>query len=118
MNDTAYNPSPAHIRAVLDRVGFADLVGKREIRLTMRLRTEAVYRGSETWDIFVDCGSGTAVRATVEYMRTPINHGSWWGECSVTEAVPSKVADIMHRVIAQVADYALTLPVEVANAVA
>lgn len=118
MNDTAYNPSPAHIRAVLDRVGFADLVGKREIRLTMRLRTEAVYRGSETWDIFVDCGSGTAVRATVEYMRTPINNGSWWGECSVTEAVPSKVADIMHRVIAQVADYALTLPVEVANAVA
>lgn len=118
MSDTAYNPSPAHIRAVLDRVGFADLVGKREIRLTMRLRTEAVYRGSETWDIFVDFGSGTAARATVEYMRTPINNGSWWGDRSVTEAVPSRVADIMHRIIGQVADYAVTLPVEVAHAVA
>jgi DNA helicase TIP49 (TBP-interacting protein) len=111
-------PSSSHLAAVLDRVGLADLVGKREIRMIMRLRTERLLVGSETWDIFVDVGSGTSLRATVEYMRTPTSDASWWGESTVTDAVPTVVADIMHRIIGRVADFATTLTVEVADAVA
>lgn len=118
MSNDTYIPSDEHTRFILDRVGLADLIGKREIRLIMRLRTETVYRGSETWDIFVDVGGGRSLRATVEYMRSPMNQASWLGGYSVTDSIPSKVADLMHRYIGKVADYAAILPVEVAHAVA
>lgn len=113
-------PTEEHIRSILDRVGLVHLIGHREIRIALLVRTQRAFRGSQTWIVFADEGDGRSRYGIVEWMQTPESGMTWWGECSLCDyTMPTKAAEIMYRQLAGVADYSNILPPnsEVSNAV-